>query len=155
MTGKLLVPVSVLTGGTGSSVSVSLTVTGGTGTYAGATSGTTPITLTGSVTGDLVSGFKFTNFTGSGTITTGGTGGGGGTPVPTISAVQDAASNTPNIAQGSIFIVKGSNLSASGYTPFAPPRPADVEQASRLPSRRLPAAPAPTRIWSTSIIRAV
>ena len=114
---------SVLTGGTGSSVSVSLTVTGGTGTYAGATSGTTPITLTGSVTGDLVSGFKFTNFTGSGTITTGGTGGGGGTPVPTISAVQDAASNTPNIAQGSIFIVKGSNLSASGYTPFAPPRP--------------------------------
>src|ERR1035437_8001960 len=43
--------------------------------------------------------------------------------VPTITAVQDAASNTPNIAQGSIFIVKGTNLSASGYTPFAPPRP--------------------------------
>jgi uncharacterized protein (TIGR03437 family) len=37
--------------------------------------------------------------------------------------VQDAASNTPNIAQGSIFIVKGTNLSASGYIPFAPPRP--------------------------------
>ena len=50
-------------------------------------------------------------------------GGGAGTPVPTITAVQDAASNTPNIAQGSIFIVKGTNLSASGYTPFAPPRP--------------------------------
>ncbi len=37
--------------------------------------------------------------------------------------MQDAASNTPNIAQGSIFIVKGTNLSASGYTPFSPPRP--------------------------------
>ena len=37
--------------------------------------------------------------------------------------MQDAASNTPTIAQGSIFIVKGSNLSAAGYTPFAPPRP--------------------------------
>ena len=37
--------------------------------------------------------------------------------------MQDAASNTPNIAQGSIFIVKGTNLSASGYIPFAPPRP--------------------------------
>jgi uncharacterized protein (TIGR03437 family) len=37
--------------------------------------------------------------------------------------VQDAASNTQGIAQGSIFIVKGSNLSASGYTPYNPPRP--------------------------------
>ena len=37
--------------------------------------------------------------------------------------MQDAASNTPNIAQGSIFIVKGTNLSARGYTPFGPPRP--------------------------------
>jgi uncharacterized protein (TIGR03437 family) len=37
--------------------------------------------------------------------------------------VQDAASNTQGIAQGSIFIVKGSNLSASGYTPYSPPRP--------------------------------
>ena len=37
--------------------------------------------------------------------------------------MQDAASNTANIAQGSIFIVKGTNLSASGYTPYGPPRP--------------------------------
>src|SRR5205823_7894609 len=61
-------------------------------------------------------------FSGQGTINTTGGGGGGGT-TPTISAVQDAASNTKDIAQGSIFIVKGGNLSASGYTPFAPPRP--------------------------------
>jgi uncharacterized protein (TIGR03437 family) len=98
-----------------------LTITGGTGTYSGATSGTSPIALTGTVSGDIVSGFKLTNFTsGTFTITTGGT---PPPPVPTITAVQDAASNTPNIAQGSIFIVKGSNLSASGYTPFGPPRP--------------------------------
>jgi uncharacterized protein (TIGR03437 family) len=121
LTGKLSVPVSVLTGGTGSSVSVGVTVTGGTGTYAGASSGSTPITLTGAVTGDVLNGFKFTNFTGSGTINT--SGGGPGTPTPTITAVQDAAANTPNIAQGSIFIVKGSNLSASGFTSYAPPRP--------------------------------
>src|SRR5205823_2040184 len=56
---------------------------------------------------------------GSGTITTGG----GGTPTPTIANVQDAASNTATIAQGSIFIVKGGNLSASGFTSYAPPRP--------------------------------
>ena len=43
--------------------------------------------------------------------------------MPTITAVQDAASNTPNIAQGSIFIVKGTTSRASGYTPFGPPRP--------------------------------
>jgi uncharacterized protein (TIGR03437 family) len=58
-------------------------------------------------------------FNGAGTVNTTG----GGVAPPTISAVQDAASNTRDIAQGSIFIVKGDNLSASGYTPFAPPRP--------------------------------
>ncbi len=115
LTGQLTVPISILIPGPGT---VSLTVTGGTGTYSGASSGATPVALTGNVTGGLTSGFTLTNFTsGTFTITT------GGTPVPTISAVQDAASNTPGIAQGSIFIVKGSNLSASGYTPFAPPRP--------------------------------
>src|SRR5664279_2130304 len=118
LSGKLTIPLSILGGGP---ATVNLTITGGTGTYSGATSGTTPIALTGSVSGDIVSGFKLTNFTsGTFTITTGGT---PPPPVPTITAVQDAASNTPNIAQGSIFIVKGSNLSASGYTPFGPPRP--------------------------------
>ena len=47
-------------------------------------------------------------------------------PTPTIAAVQDAASNTPNIAQGSIFSVYGTNLSPSspGLTNF--PRPTVV-----------------------------
>jgi uncharacterized protein (TIGR03437 family) len=62
------------------------------------------------------------NFSGAGSITTGG-GGPSGPPTPTITAVQDAAGNTVNIAQGSIFIVKGSNLSASGFTSYPPPRP--------------------------------
>ena len=117
LTGNVAVSQSILTGGATSSASVKVDVTSGTSTYVGAT-GT--FTLTGSITGDIINGFKLNNFSGAGTLTT------GGTPppaVPTISAVQDAASNTPGIAQGSIFIVKGTNLSASGYTPFGPPRP--------------------------------
>ena len=97
-------------------------VTGGTGTYAGATGTFASMPGSGGISGTTLS----LTFSGAGTITTsgsGGGGGGGGTPVPTITAVQDAASNTPNIAQGSIFIVKGTNLSASGYTPFDVPRP--------------------------------
>jgi len=39
---------------------------------------------------------------------------------PTITAVQDAASYTSTIAQGSVFVVKGNNLSASGFVQFAP-----------------------------------
>ena len=35
----------------------------------------------------------------------------------------DGGSNTANIGQGGIFIVKGSNLAPTGYTAFAPPRP--------------------------------
>ena len=120
LTGKLSVPVSVLTGGATSSASVSVTVTGGTGTYDGATSGTTPFTLTGSVSGSLLSGFTFTNFTGNGTITTGGA---PPPPVPTITDVLDAGSYTKNIAQGSIFVVKGTTLSASGFTQMSFPLP--------------------------------
>src|SRR5437667_128381 len=92
---------------------------------AGVQAATTNTTMTVRGSGALT-GTTFTlTFSGAGRITTGGTGGGGGggATTPTVTAVQDAASNTPNIAQGSIFIVKGSNLSASGYTPFAPPRP--------------------------------
>src|ERR1035438_6061466 len=109
ITGTLKIPPALLAGsGTGSA-----TITGGTGTYVNATGSFPSLAGTGSFTGTSIT----MSFTGAGTITT------GGAPVPSISAVQDAASNTPNIAQGSIFIVKGLNLSASGYTPFAPPRP--------------------------------
>lgn len=47
----------------------------------------------------------------------------GSSNVPTISAVQDAGSYTANIAQGSVFVVKGTNLSPSGYTPLSFPLP--------------------------------
>lgn len=50
-------------------------------------------------------------------------GGTGGTPTPNITAVQDAGSYTSNIAQGSIFVVKGTTLSPSGYTQFGFPLP--------------------------------
>src|SRR5262249_43514689 len=106
----------VLQGGTGSSVSVSLTVTNGTGTYAGASSGSTPITLAGSVSGDFLSGFKFTNFTGSGTITTSGGGGPTGPPSPVITTVQNNYGNIqpglPNyaIAPSALFFIQGTNL---------------------------------------------
>jgi uncharacterized protein (TIGR03437 family) len=109
ITGTLKIPIALLTGsGTGSA-----SITGG--TYPGVSGGSFPsLAGTGSVSATLA---ITLSFSGAGTIVT------GGTPTPSITAVQDAASNTPNIAQGSIFIVKGTNLSASGYTPFAPPRP--------------------------------
>src|ERR1039458_471712 len=115
LTGTYTEPVTILYGDSGN---VSATITGGTGTFAGYT-GSFP-TLAGSSSSTGATTYTY-SFTGTGTVNT--SGGGTTTPVPTITAVQDAASNTKNIAQGSIFIVKGTNLSASGYTPFAPPRP--------------------------------
>jgi uncharacterized protein (TIGR03437 family) len=41
-----------------------------------------------------------------------------------VTDVLDAGSYTANIAQGSIFVVKGSNLSAAGFTQFSFPLPA-------------------------------
>jgi uncharacterized protein (TIGR03437 family) len=119
ITGTLKIPGTALTAAlTGGALTGSATVTGGAGTYSGATGSFPSLTGSGSLN---TSTFAINvTFTGAGTINTGGS---AGPPVPTITAVQDAASNTPNIAQGSIFIVKGSGLSASGYTPFAPPRP--------------------------------
>ena len=112
LTGTLTAPASLLTG-TSTSGSGSATITGGTGTYAGAT-GSFP-SITGSGSGSILAGITLT-FTGAGSITTGGTTGGGGggggtTTPPTITAVCDSASNTKNMAQGSIFVVKGTNLS--------------------------------------------
>jgi uncharacterized protein (TIGR03437 family) len=58
---------------------------------------------------------------GTGTITTGGT---VVAPPPTITAVLDAASNTANLAEGTIFIVKGTYLCGSnGLQVFTVPRP--------------------------------
>ncbi len=115
LTGTYTEPVAILTGSSGN---VSATITGGTGSFAGYTGSFPTLAGSSSSTGGATYAYSFS---GAGTVNT--SGGGTTTPVPTISAVQDAASNTPNIAQGSIFIVKGTNLSASGYTPFGPPRP--------------------------------
>jgi uncharacterized protein (TIGR03437 family) len=119
ITGTLKIPGTAITAAlTGGAITGSATVTGGAGTYNGATGSFPSLTGTGSLN---TSTFAINvTFSGAGTVNTGGS---GGPAPPTITAVQDAASNTPNIAQGSIFIVKGTGLSASGYTPFAPPRP--------------------------------
>ena len=42
---------------------------------------------------------------------------------PTITAVQDAGGYTANVAEGSIFVVKGANLSGSGYFATTYPLP--------------------------------
>src|ERR1041385_735968 len=116
ITGTLTVPASALAGGP---LTGSATVTGGTGAYAGAT-GSFP-NLTGSASFSAT-GFTLT-FSGAGTITTSGGGGGPTGNAPIISDVLDAGSYTKNIAEGSIFVVKGSNISASGFTQTSFPLP--------------------------------
>ncbi len=113
--GTLTVPPSALAGG---ALTGSVSITGGTGAYAGAT-GSFP-----NITGALSIGLSVSlTFTGAGTITTGGTGGPSGGTSPVVSEVLDAASNTKDVAQGSIFIVKGSNLSAAGFAQMGFPLP--------------------------------
>ena len=110
ITGTLTVPATILQGTVSSAGS--MTITGGTGSFSGASGSFGPFSGTGALT---ATGFSL-SFTGPGTVTTGGTGGGGGPATPTISAVQNNYSylvaGVPNygIAPGSIFIVKGANL---------------------------------------------
>ncbi len=107
LTGTFTLASAALSGtGTGS-----LTITGGTGSYAGYTGTFSSLTETGSTSISGTSASLTLNCNGTGTVNT--SGGGTTTPVPTIAAVQDAASNTPNIAQGSYFSVYGSNLHPS------------------------------------------
>src|SRR5580692_4087954 len=106
ITGVVSFPVALLTGGSGIA---SATVTGGTGTYAGATGNFPNLTGTGSV--NVSTGSGTVSLNGSGTIVTGGP---PAAPVPTITQVLDAGSYTPGIAQGSVFVVKGTALSPSG-----------------------------------------
>lgn len=121
MTGTISAPLALLiaieegvvTSGTGS-----ITITGGTGSYSGYT-GSFP-SVSGGGTGVAGSG-AFT-IAGLGTINTGGTIT-SPPPTPTITAVLDAGSYTPNIAEGSIFVVKGTNLSAAGFVEFGFPLP--------------------------------
>ena len=116
ITGIITVPFTILAG-TGTATA---TITGGTGTYAGATGSFASLSGTGGID---ASGTISLTISGAGTIVTGGGGGPTGPPAPTITAVLDSASNTANVAQGGIFIVKGSNLCPSGTKLFSVPRP--------------------------------
>ena len=91
-----------------------ITITSGTGGYAGVT-GSFNVIATGTGVGTTTAGKGDFNVTGNGTLNIPGTTG-GGPPAPTLSAVLDAASYTSGIAQGSIFVVKGANLSPAGFT---------------------------------------
>ena len=110
--GTLTIPIAVLTG----SGSGTMSVTSAGGTYAG-DSGSFNISGTGSVGASGIG----INLTGSGTINTGGT---VTAPPPVITAVLDAGSYGPTLPEGGIFVVRGSNLSDSGYNiPSALPYP--------------------------------
>jgi uncharacterized protein (TIGR03437 family) len=113
ITGTLPIPTSALTGAPTTSTA---TITGGTGAYANATGS---FTITGQLT--LLTGAL--SLKGPGTIITGGSTTPPPSNTPTITAVQDAASYTSNVAEGSIFVVKGSNLSASGFVQTTFPLP--------------------------------
>ncbi|HYW44012.1 MAG TPA: hypothetical protein VE959_14215 [Bryobacteraceae bacterium] len=115
LTGTISLPLTLLEG-TSTTATGSATVTGGTGSFAGATGSFPSLSGSGSIG---VGGISIT-FSGAGTINTGGT---TGPPVPTITQVADAAAYGSSIAEGSIFIVKGSNLSASGFNQFGFPLP--------------------------------
>jgi uncharacterized protein (TIGR03437 family) len=122
ITGTFKVPLTLLTGST-TSATASIAVAGG--TYGGGVTGGSFATVNATVSGGLATSNLALSFTGAGTVVTSGTSGGGGTTPtgPTITAVQDAGNYTSNVAPGSVFVVKGSNLSASGYTPFSFPLP--------------------------------
>lgn len=106
LTGTVTLPTTLLLGTTTSGTG-SATITGGTGSFSGATGSFPSLTGSGSLG---PSGIAFT-FTGAGSITTGGS---GGPPTPTITTVGSSADYATTIAQGSLFIVKGTNLSPSG-----------------------------------------
>jgi uncharacterized protein (TIGR03437 family) len=129
LNGTLSIPPSVLTG----SGTAKATITGGTGAYAGATGSFPSLTGSGALT---ATGFSI-NFSGAGTITTGGSG--GGPTGPSITQVGDAAAYTNNVAPGSIFFIKGSGLAPSGLTQFSPPRPT-VSPTSNIKVTFTPAA---------------
>jgi uncharacterized protein (TIGR03437 family) len=125
LTGTLTASATVLAGiGTASA-----TITGGTGNFAGATGSFPALTVAAQLGASLT-----VNLSGNGTITTGG---GGGPAVPTITAVWDSASNTSNVAQGSIFIVKGSSLCPNGVKIFSLPRPTVSPDGVKITFTRL------------------
>ena len=117
ITGTITIPFTAIAGQSGTGTAA---ITGGTGAYLNATGSFPTLNITANGAGTNIT----INITGNGTVVT------GGPPAPTITAVLDAAAYTPNIAQGSIFVVKGQNLSASGFTQTSFPLPAIVNGVS-------------------------
>jgi uncharacterized protein (TIGR03437 family) len=122
--GAITIPLAAFTAilsGSTSASGISATVTSASGAYSG-DSGTFP-SMSGSGGFGSTGAISLT-LSGAGTITTGGT---VTNPPPTITAVQNDASNaygTPNtVAQGSLIVVKGTNMSASGYNKMSLPYP--------------------------------
>src|ERR1039457_168086 len=119
LTGTYTEPIAILTGAsTADAGNVSATITGGTGSFAGYT-GSFPA-LSGSSASSGATTYTY-SFSGQGTVNT--SGGGTTTPTPTITAVQDAGSYTNNVAEGSIFVVKGTALCSTSTGILPPPRP--------------------------------
>ena len=120
-TASLALLAGVLAGDSTASGPGTITITSGTGGFAN-TTGTFNVTASGTGTGTTSAGSGTFTITGPGTLTIGG--GTTGFPVPTVTAVLDAASNTASLAQGTIFIVKGSALcSVTTLTAYNVPRP--------------------------------
>lgn len=116
LTGSLPLLAQILAGNPTASGPAVITISSGTGGYAGVT-GSFNIAASGTGAGSTTAGTGNFSLAGNGTLNfPAGTGGGGGAPPPTLSAILDAASYTSGIAQGSIFVVKGTNLSPSGFT---------------------------------------
>ena len=109
VSGTFTVSAAVLTG----SGTASATITDGTGNYLNASGSFPNLTGSGSISGSSIT----ISLSGSGTIVT------GGPPTPTVTAVLDAASYTASVAQGEVFVVKGKNMSASGFVQTSFPLP--------------------------------
>src|ERR1051325_11578421 len=116
------IPVAAFTKGSSVPMNFSLTITGGTGAFAGVTASTFS-QLPGTASSSSVAAITL-HLSGAGTInSTGAVIPPPADKAPEIADVLDAASYTRNIAQGSIFVVKGSNLSADGFNQFGFPLP--------------------------------
>jgi len=110
ISGAFQIPIGSLSGQSGTG---SASISGGTGAYSGATGSFPALNFSATGTSPNLK----VSASGSGTIVT------GGPPAPTVTAVLDAASYTPTVAQGSIFVVKGTNMSPSGFVQTSYPLP--------------------------------
>jgi len=135
--GTLTFPIALLEG----PGSASLTISNATGSFSGDTGSFPSMNGAGSI--NTSTGSITLAFSGTGTITTGGT---VVSPPPAITGVFDDASYTVNVAQGSLFVVKGTNMSASGYNPQPLPYPTSAGGTSITFTPAAGATP-PTQVY--------